>query len=145
MPRLRASIGRSSRCDSRWDRVSTSRFRVGDGAFHGGLRRRCAAVCGLAGVEDRSGPRWYGKVRSSAIALDDAELLSRVVEEFGTEAFLNNSRLAIPMARFPEAERRRLHKMICMQCYARNAMRATRCRKCGSRELRPKAKEARKE
>ncbi len=49
------------------------------------------------------------------------------------------------MARFPEAERRRLHKMICMRCYARNAMRATRCRKCGSRELRPKAKEARKE
>jgi len=28
------------------------------------------------------------------------------------------------MARFPEAEHRRLHKMICMQCYARNAMRA---------------------
>ena len=49
------------------------------------------------------------------------------------------------MARFPEAERRRLFKMICMQCYARNAMRATRCRKCGSKELRPKAKEARKE
>jgi len=49
------------------------------------------------------------------------------------------------MARFPEAEHRRLHKMICMQCYARNAMRATRCRKCGSKELRPKAKEARKE
>ena len=65
--------------------------------------------------------------------------------EAGREAFLSNIRLAIHMARFPEAERRRLHKMICMQCYARNAMRATRCRKCGSRELRPKAKEARKE
>ncbi len=49
------------------------------------------------------------------------------------------------MARFPEAEKRRLLKMICMQCYARNAPRATRCRKCGSTELRPKAKEARKE
>jgi large subunit ribosomal protein L40e len=49
------------------------------------------------------------------------------------------------MARFPEAERRTLLKMICMQCYARNAPRATRCRKCGSKELRPKAKEARKE
>lgn len=49
------------------------------------------------------------------------------------------------MARFPEAEHRRLHKMICMKCYARNAMRATRCRRCGSKELRPKAKEARKE
>ena len=61
------------------------------------------------------------------------------------EAFLNQSTLALHMARFPEAEHRRLHKMICMQCYARNAMRATRCRKCGSTELRPKAKEARKE
>ncbi|HLB67771.1 MAG TPA: 50S ribosomal protein L40e [Thermoplasmata archaeon] len=49
------------------------------------------------------------------------------------------------MARFPEAERRLLHKMICMKCYARNAPRATRCRKCRSKELRPKAKEARKE
>ena len=49
------------------------------------------------------------------------------------------------MARFPEAEKRLLIKQICMKCYARNAIRATRCRKCGSRELRPKAKEARKE
>src|SRR3970040_1844359 len=49
------------------------------------------------------------------------------------------------MARFPEAERRLLIKMICMNCYARNAPRATRCRKCRSKELRPKAKEARKE
>jgi len=49
------------------------------------------------------------------------------------------------MARFPEAEKRLLLKMICMKCYARNAQRATRCRKCGSKELRPKAKEARKE
>jgi len=32
-----------------------------------------------------------------------------------------------------------------MNCYARNAIRATRCRKGGSKELRPKAKEARKE
>ena len=61
------------------------------------------------------------------------------------EAFLNSPGFALPMARFPEAEKRLLHKMICMQCYARNAMRATRCRKCGSKELRPKAKEARKE
>jgi large subunit ribosomal protein L40e len=62
------------------------------------------------------------------------------------EAFLNHRsfRRSI-MARFPEAERRTLLKMICMQCYARNAPRATRCRKCGSKELRPKAKEARKE
>lgn len=58
---------------------------------------------------------------------------------------INGPCLPISMARFPEAEKRLLHKMICMQCYARNAMRATRCRKCGSKELRPKAKEARKE
>ncbi len=64
----------------------------------------------------------------------------------GPEAFLNHRAFrGSIMARFPEAERRRLLKMICMQCYARNAPRATRCRKCGSTELRPKAKEARKE
>ena len=72
-------------------------------------------------------------------------LLSPVEKGVSPEAFLSHTCLALHMARFPEAERRRLHKMICMQCYARNAMRATRCRKCGSRELRPKAKEARKE
>ena len=33
------------------------------------------------------------------------------------EAFLNHLRLRPPMARFPEAERRKLLKMICMQCY----------------------------
>ena len=58
----------------------------------------------------------------------------------------NTGTVSIPsMARFPEAEKRLLIKMICMKCYARNAMRATRCRKCGSKDLRPKAKEARKE
>lgn len=62
-----------------------------------------------------------------------------------SEAFMYLRPFGSPMARFPEAERRKLHKMICMQCYARNAPRATRCRKCGSTELRPKAKEARKE
>jgi len=67
------------------------------------------------------------------------------LQTLGPEAFLSHPLFAPSMARFPEAERRLLHKMICMQCYARNAPRATRCRKCGSRELRPKAKEARKE
>lgn len=72
-------------------------------------------------------------------------MFTRRDEDHGPEAFLNLARLALPMARFPEAERRRLHKMICMDCYARNAPRATRCRKCGGKTLRPKAKEARKE
>ncbi|WP_332448515.1 50S ribosomal protein L40e [Methanoculleus sp.] len=45
------------------------------------------------------------------------------------------------MARFPEAEARLLNVKICMKCNARNAIRATRCRKCGSEELRPKSKE----
>jgi large subunit ribosomal protein L40e len=53
--------------------------------------------------------------------------------------------LVAAMARFPEAEKRLLIKQICMKCYVRNAPRATRCRKCGSKDLRPKAKEARKE
>ncbi|MBC7085497.1 MAG: 50S ribosomal protein L40e [Methanomethylovorans sp.] len=47
------------------------------------------------------------------------------------------------MARFPEAENRILNKKICMKCNARNAPRADRCRKCGSKELRPKSKEVR--
>ena len=76
---------------------------------------------------------------------DDTRLLSRRDEGPGPEATLNHLVFALHMARFPEAERRLLHKMICMQCYARNAMRATRCRKCGSSELRLKAREARKE
>jgi large subunit ribosomal protein L40e len=49
-----------------------------------------------------------------------------------------------PMARFKEADERLLNKMICMNCYARNAKKATRCRKCGYDNLRPKAKESRK-
>ncbi|WP_340820366.1 50S ribosomal protein L40e [Methanolobus sp. WCC4] len=47
------------------------------------------------------------------------------------------------MARFPEAEHRILIKKICMDCNARNAVRATRCRKCGSKDLRMKSKETR--
>ncbi len=42
---------------------------------------------------------------------------------------------------FPEAIERRLNKKICMRCYARNAISATRCRKCGYTGLRIKAKE----
>lgn len=45
------------------------------------------------------------------------------------------------MARFPEAEAKLLNVKICMRCNARNAMRATRCRKCGYQNLRPKNKE----
>lgn len=47
------------------------------------------------------------------------------------------------MARFPEAEDRLLKKQICMKCDARNASRATRCRKCNSKQLRQKAIETR--
>jgi large subunit ribosomal protein L40e len=48
------------------------------------------------------------------------------------------------MARFAEADARLLDKKICMNCYAKNAKKATRCRKCGYQNLRPKAKESRK-
>ncbi|MGD9490737.1 MAG: 50S ribosomal protein L40e [Methanoregulaceae archaeon] len=48
---------------------------------------------------------------------------------------------AVNMARFPEAENRILNVKICMKCNARNAIRATRCRKCGYQNLRPKNKE----
>ncbi len=47
------------------------------------------------------------------------------------------------MARFPEAEARLLEKKICMKCGASNSIRATRCRRCGSKDLRIKAKESR--
>ena len=47
------------------------------------------------------------------------------------------------MARFPEAEQRLLNKKICMKCGASNAIRAQRCRRCRSNELRVKAKEGR--
>ena len=45
------------------------------------------------------------------------------------------------MARFPEAEARLLGVKICMKGNARNALRATRCRKCGYKGLRHKNKE----
>ena len=48
------------------------------------------------------------------------------------------------MARFKEADARLLNKKICMNCCARNAMRAERCRKCGYSNLRQKSKESRK-
>lgn len=47
------------------------------------------------------------------------------------------------MARFEQAEERILDKMICMRCNARNAPRADRCRKCGYKNLRRKARERR--
>jgi large subunit ribosomal protein L40e len=52
-------------------------------------------------------------------------------------------RQALSMASFDEAEARILDKMICMRCNARNGKRADRCRKCGYKNLRPKAKERR--
>lgn len=49
------------------------------------------------------------------------------------------------MARFKEAEGRLLDKTVCMNCYATNPKNATKCRKCGYSNLRPKAKESRKQ
>ena len=45
---------------------------------------------------------------------------------------------------FPEAEKRLLDKKICMDCHAKNPVRATKCRKCGHKNLRMKAKESRR-
>ena len=44
---------------------------------------------------------------------------------------------------FEEAMKRLFMKKICMRCNARNPWRATKCRKCGYKGLRPKAKEPR--
>ncbi|WP_462272515.1 50S ribosomal protein L40e [Methanohalophilus sp.] len=48
------------------------------------------------------------------------------------------------MARFPEAEERILNKKVCMNCNARNAVRAVKCRKCGYKNLRVKSKEVKR-
>jgi large subunit ribosomal protein L40e len=45
------------------------------------------------------------------------------------------------MARFPEAEKRLFHVKICRKCNAKNPWKAEKCRKCGSKALRPKRKE----
>ncbi|MDQ2050598.1 50S ribosomal protein L40e [Natronolimnohabitans sp. A-GB9] len=47
------------------------------------------------------------------------------------------------MPSFDAAEERTLEKMICMRCNARNPGDADSCRKCGYKNLRPKAKEPR--
>jgi len=47
------------------------------------------------------------------------------------------------MARFPESEERLLQKKVCMKCGALNAIKALRCRRCRSKDLRMKAKEGR--
>jgi large subunit ribosomal protein L40e len=48
------------------------------------------------------------------------------------------------MGKFPEADARLLNKKICMSCYSKNSVRATRCRRCGYVGMRLKAKESRK-
>jgi large subunit ribosomal protein L40e len=48
------------------------------------------------------------------------------------------------MGKFPEADARLLNKKICMSCYSKNSVRATRCRRCGYAGMRLKAKESRK-
>ncbi|MFB6160384.1 MAG: 50S ribosomal protein L40e [Haloferacaceae archaeon] len=47
------------------------------------------------------------------------------------------------MPKYEHATRRTLDKQICMRCNARNPPRATSCRKCGYKSLRPKSKEPR--
>ncbi|ELY61339.1 50S ribosomal protein L40e [Natronococcus amylolyticus DSM 10524] len=47
------------------------------------------------------------------------------------------------MPSFDAAKNRTLQKMICMRCNARNAKDSDRCRKCGYKNLRPKATEPR--
>jgi large subunit ribosomal protein L40e len=56
---------------------------------------------------------------------------------------LNKTQLNGEIMAFDEAIKRVFTKKICMKCNARNAWKATKCRKCGYSNLRPKAKEAR--
>jgi len=50
-------------------------------------------------------------------------------------------KVAIDMARFPEAEARTLIKKVCMKCSAVNSIRAKFCRRCGYPNLRTKNRE----
>jgi len=64
---------------------------------------------------------WYAvRLRFRTDDRKDPRLLSPLEKGVGPEAFLNHLVFALPMARFPEAERRRLHKMICMRFVARD-------------------------
>jgi len=47
------------------------------------------------------------------------------------------------MTKFEAAEKRLFGFNICMRCNAKNPLKASKCRKCGYRGLRPKAKESR--
>ncbi|WP_280535260.1 50S ribosomal protein L40e [Halopenitus sp. POP-27] len=47
------------------------------------------------------------------------------------------------MATFDAAKKRTLEKLVCMRCNARNPKDADECRKCGYKNLRPKATERR--
>ena len=46
---------------------------------------------------------------------DDTGLLSLSEKDVGRFAFLSHGPLGLDMARFPEAERRLLHEMICIE------------------------------
>ena len=47
------------------------------------------------------------------------------------------------MGKFAEADAEILNTWICLRCKARNKKGAKKCRKCGSKYLRPKSKELR--
>ncbi len=47
------------------------------------------------------------------------------------------------MGKFPEADAVLASTMICKKCKARNKRGVEKCRKCGSKDMRPKRKEIR--
>ncbi|MBU0591276.1 50S ribosomal protein L40e [Candidatus Micrarchaeota archaeon] len=47
------------------------------------------------------------------------------------------------MGKFPEADKRLSQIFICKKCKTRNKRNSEKCRKCGSKYLRPKRKEMR--
>jgi large subunit ribosomal protein L40e len=47
------------------------------------------------------------------------------------------------MGKFPMADESLLRIAVCRKCKSRNKLGAEKCRKCGSRFLRPKRKESR--
>jgi large subunit ribosomal protein L40e len=68
-------------------------------------------------------------------------LINGAISEYDRRKFIQLiNTLKMP---FKEAMDRLFNKKICMNCYASNPVKATKCRKCGSKELRLKAKEKR--
>src|SRR5207245_9902560 len=86
------------------------------GSSHRPLRARDARHVRRPGLDGPCVETGESTLRSEAAESCRDQIGLRETAASTPEAIINGPRLPTPMARFPEAERRRLHKMICMQC-----------------------------